>query len=58
MFAVPWILQKLQLGLREGVNGKKKRVFSGIARIPQPPPPHDPNLGNLVLFFWRSKFKI
>ena len=42
---------------REGFNKKKKRFLSGIARITYPPP-HDPNLGNLVLFFRTSKFKI
>ena len=44
--------------LREGVNGKKNVFFRALPEFPKPPPPHDPNSGNLVLFFRKSKFKI
>ena len=37
---------------------EKKRFLLGIARITWTPSPHDPNSGNLVLFFRKSKFKI
>ena len=38
---------------------KKKNVFfRALPELPKPPPPHDPNSGNLVLFFRKSKFKI
>ena len=43
--------------LREGVNEKKTFSFGHCPNHLTPPPP-DPNLGNLVLFFWTSKFKI
>ena len=47
-----------QFALREDIK-EKKRFLSGIAGITlTPPPPHDPNSGNLVLFFRTSKFKI
>ena len=37
---------------------KKKNIFfRALPELPNPPPP-DPNSGNLVLFFWKSKFKI
>ena len=44
------------LNLREGLN-EKKRFTQALPELPNPPP-HDPNLGNLVLFLWKSKFKI
>ena len=38
---------------------KKKNVFfRALPELPNPPSPHDPNSGNLVLFFRKSKFKI
>ena len=37
---------------------EKKRFLSGIARIFLTPPPHDPNSGNWVPFFRKSKLKI
>ena len=43
--------------LREGVNRKKNVFFRALPELPTPPP-HDPNSGNLVLFFRKSKFKI
>ena len=42
--------------VREDLNRKKTFSF-GHCPNPLTPPP-DPNLGNLVLFFWTSKFKI
>ena len=43
--------------VREGVNEKKNVFFRALPELPKPPP-HDPNSGNLVLFFRKSKFKI
>ena len=43
-----------RLFVREGFNEKKNVFFRALP----PPPPHDPNSGNLVLFFRKSKFKI
>ena len=44
--------------LHLGKASMEKKTFSfGHCPNPQPPPP-DPNSGNLVLFFWTSKFKI
>ena len=37
---------------------KKNVFFWALPELPKPPPPHDPNSGNLVLFFRKSKFKI
>ena len=37
---------------------KKNVFFRALPELPKPPPPHDPNSGNLVLFFRKSKFKI
>ena len=36
---------------------KKNVFFRALPELPKPPP-HDPNSGNLVLFFRKSKFKI
>ena len=36
---------------------KKNVFFRALPESPKPPP-HDPNSGNLVLFFRKSKFKI
>ena len=36
---------------------KKNVFFRALPEFPNPPP-HDPNSGNLVLFFRKSKFKI
>ena len=36
---------------------KKNVFFRALPELPNPPP-HDPNSGNLVLFFRKSKFKI
>ena len=47
----------LQLVLREDINRKKTFSF-GHCPNHLNPPPHDPNSGNLVLFFRKSKFKI
>ena len=44
--------------VREGVNWKKNVFFRALPELPKPPSLHDPNLGNLVLFFQKSKFKI
>ena len=44
------------LGIREGVNEKKTFSFGHCPNYLDPP--HDPNSGNLVLFFRKSKFKI
>ena len=43
--------------IREDINEKKTLSF-GHCPNPLNPPPPDPNLGNLVLFFRTSKFKI
>ena len=43
--------------LREDINEKKNVFFRALPKSPKPLPP-DPNSGNLVLFFWTSKFKI
>ena len=43
--------------LREDINWKKTFSFGHCPNY-LTPPPHDPNLGNLALFFWKSKFKI
>ena len=43
--------------VREEVDWKKNVFFRAVPELPKPPPP-DPNLGNLVLFFRKSKFKI
>ena len=48
---------KYALYFREGVNWKKNVLFRALPELPKPPP-HDPNSGNLVLFFRKSKFKI
>ena len=34
---------------------KKNVFFRALPEFPKPPPPHDPNSGNLVLFFRRQK---
>ena len=50
---------KLMFGpVREGVNGKKTFSFGHCPNSLTPPPLDDPNSGNLVLFFRKSKFKI
>ena len=42
-----------------GKGSTEKKTFSfGHCPNPLTPPPHDPNSGNLVLFFRKSKFKI
>ena len=41
-----------------GKTSIKKNVFFRALPESPKPPPHDPNSGNLVLFFWKSKFKI
>ena len=42
----------------KGRGQRKKNVFfRALPELPKPPP-HDPNSGNLVLFFRKSKFKI
>ena len=42
----------------KGRGQRKKNVFfRALPELPNPPP-HDPNSGNLVLFFRKSKFKI
>ena len=50
----------LQLHLHicnQGRDQLKKNVFfRALPELPRPPPPTDPNLGNLVLFFQTSKF--
>ena len=47
------------LGAGKGRGQLKKNVFfRALPELPKPPPPHDPNSGNLVLFFRKSKFKI
>ena len=33
---------------------KKNVFFRALPELPNPPPPHDPNSGNLVLFFGRQ----
>ena len=43
--------------LREDINWKKTFYFGHCPKYLNPPP-HDPNSGNLVLFFRKSKFKI
>ena len=43
--------------IREDLNWKKNVFFRALPELPNPPP-HDPNSGNLVLFFRKSKFKI
>ena len=43
--------------LREGINEKKTFSFWHCPNF-LTPPPHDPNSGNLVLFFRKAKFKI
>ena len=45
-------------GIWEGVNGKKNVFFRALPESPKPALPPDPNSGNLVLFFRKSKFKI
>ena len=43
--------------VRGDLNRKKKNIF--FRALPESPnPPLDPNSGNLVLFFRKSKFKI
>ena len=43
----------------KGRGQRQKNVFfRALPEFPNPPPPHDPNSGNLVLFFRKSKFKI
>ena len=42
---------------REDINEKKTFSFGHCLNYLNPPPPHDPNSGNLVLFFWTSKFR-
>ena len=37
---------------------KKNVFFRALPESPKPQPPPDPNSGNLVLFFRKSKFKI
>ena len=56
MASVKWTVQKVSR-LGKG-STEKKRFLSGIARITYLNPPHDPNSGNLVLLFRKSKFKI
>ena len=41
-----------------GKTSMKKNVFFRASPELPKPPPHDPNSGNLVLFFRKSKFKI
>ena len=55
-----WIFNPL-LSMEDikGRGQRKKNVFfRALPELPKPPPPHDPNSGNLVLFFRKSKFKI
>jgi len=40
--------------LREDIGTKKNVFFRALPESPKPPP-HDPNSGNLVLFFGRQK---
>ena len=54
-------MKKIEIVLGLTVKGrpqwKKNVFFRALPQSPNPPPP-DPNSGNLVLFFWKSKFKI
>ena len=56
--AIPWQLFSYRERLWEDINRKKNIFFRALPESPKPSPPHDPNLGNLVLFFRKSKFKI
>ena len=47
---------RMYMALREEVNRKKTFSFGHCPNYLTPP--HDPNSGNLVLFFRKSKFKI
>ena len=48
-----------QIGGGKGRYQSKKNVFfRALPELPKTPPPHDPNSGNLVLFFRKLKFKI
>ena len=50
-------LRPINTLVREEVNWKKNVFSRAFLEFHNPPPPY-PNLGNLVLFFRKSKFKI
>ena len=49
-------MNEFEIQLGKG-STKKNVFFRALPEFPKPPP-HDPNSGNLVLFFQKSKFKI